>query len=328
MPKITVCLGSSRPGGLDISFAGLAAQTLDPGEWEVVFTDDRYHTRHAAVLDAARAYGIRAPMYHIPNARYSGDGWAVTSGGFNTGFMLAAGSIVVMLLDWAYPHPGWLEAHVACHEVPGRVGLGSHSRYPLPWGMLKPRKDGKPYRTFKPNGGTDLAALAEQKAAIDEVCAFTSPFDPKWFSELTYLGDAGYALDTKNCSFPLEDVLAVGGMDEHYDSFCGPGDSDLARRFKLRGLEAVHLPAAFLRGIEPRDILPNQRWAVTDYEAVGTQLPSEHGYVYSLRATGAVAPNPYDMAARRAELWHWRELSQEREACIPHNVIPNAEYFR
>lgn len=57
MPKVTVALGSSRPGGVDISLRGLADQTFQ--DFEVVFVDARYHKRHAEVLEYAKKVGLK-----------------------------------------------------------------------------------------------------------------------------------------------------------------------------------------------------------------------------------------------------------------------------
>ncbi len=55
-PKVTVSVGSSRPGGVDMLLASMTAQTYT--DFEVVFTDGRYHKRHAQVLDEVKASGL------------------------------------------------------------------------------------------------------------------------------------------------------------------------------------------------------------------------------------------------------------------------------
>lgn len=98
MPRVTVNWGSNRPGGVDIVLAGLARQMFT--DFEVVFTDGRYHERHGRVLEAVCRSGLRQPFFHVPNHRYRPGPWGTTCAGYNTGFALSAGEVVVMLLDY------------------------------------------------------------------------------------------------------------------------------------------------------------------------------------------------------------------------------------
>src|SRR4029077_7375484 len=219
-----VLLGSSRPGGVEISLLGLAAQTFE--SFEVIFVDGRYHLRHSEVLDLVRASGLKQPFFHVPNHRYGAGPWTTISAGFNTGFMLSAGEIVMMLCDYAYAPPGWIEAHLAHHTEP-RMVVAPH-RYraiPLPEERL--------------GGGASLDRVMAQRESylevfegaltVDEILAL--PVEPENDSKLTMpTGPVNQLyMHTKNESFPLENILAIGGCDENYDRGRGPGDHDLGR---------------------------------------------------------------------------------------------------
>jgi hypothetical protein len=343
--KVSVNLGSSRPGGVDISFYGLARQTYQ--DFEVIFVDGRYHKRHAAVLraweNACADTGCKAPLFHVPNHRSNGTGiWPETCAGFNTGFMLSDGELVVMMMDHAYAPQGWLAQHVCRHEESkrGRLVVGpQHYRGPLPSRTLAGREP-----EVLEQGMFGEAKLREQYGAFDEVSILAEPFDPAQFRELGSKVENGFdregpkdpiCMRTKNESFPLVAALAVNGVDETFDLGAGPGDYDFARRLALSGLEVWGmLDEGKLVCSNPRGILPN-----------GSNLGKEHerapapwdyrpcwaeGLAYFNRQAAARtvrAPNCYDLVSRKYEIRHWRELSQRREAVIPRNVIPDKEYF-
>jgi hypothetical protein len=332
--KATVTLGSSRPGGLDISFAGLAAQSFQ--DFEVIFIDARYHLRHEAVLDAWARTGATQPLIHVPNHRISGTPWPNQSCGYNTGFMLAAGEVVVMMMDYAFAEPTWLAEHVAAHEAgERRMVIGEKDvRWPLPMRM----KDGQPPRDFDP-ATLDEAWLAERYASFDEVSSLAEPFDPPRIRALPRkefpLTETHWVnVRTKNESFRLEDLLAVNGMDEHYDYYQGPGDSDIGYRLDLHGCVAHVIPPRLICA-DPRDVLPNGSKLM--HSATHRAPPPWHwkpcwaegcAYFESVKKAGRkVAPNPYSLREKREELWGWRELSQKREIVMASRVVSDMEYY-
>jgi predicted HAD superfamily hydrolase len=115
MPRVSVNWGSNRPGGVDVVLAGLRGQTFK--DFEVVFVDGLYHERHALVLEEVKRVGLEQPFFHVPNHRYRPDIWGATCAGYNTGFALSDGDVVVMLLDYGYAASGL--ARGAC-QAPGR----------------------------------------------------------------------------------------------------------------------------------------------------------------------------------------------------------------
>lgn len=329
-----------------MSFYGLARQTYQ--DFEIIFTDARYHLRHSRVMDAwAKACGetgCKAPLYHVPNHRTQPPPWGTTCAGYNSGFLLSVGPLVVMLCDYAYCPPGWLAAHVAAHATK-RLVMAPHGYTQLPPVVTL---DGKPPLAWdgdRPEGMGPEDLLAERER-YDEISIFEKSFEPSMLgAPLQYPhcdvkmtmpeGPAGEGyFHTKNESFPLANALAVNGMDEHYDRMRGPGDPELAGRLIRSGLEGWIAPAAVVHVPNPRWILPNPNAAsyydkpTPNHEWRGDYLKGERYYFESQREGRIVAPNPFKMWVRWTEIWHWRELSQSRDILIPENLVTDADYFR
>jgi hypothetical protein len=346
MVKVSVALGSSRPGGVDISLIGLANQTFK--DFEVIFVDGRYYKRHGKVLDFVKKTGLKQPFYHVPNHRYNGI-WSVNCAGVNTGFMLSEGEIVIMLLDYAYTPPEWIENHLKYHDK-RRLVMAPHLYTEMPEVVTK--DGGKPL--FFPFGGeqTTVENILRQKENFDEISIFKSFYNPNWIEKLKVLeppdtdpkaafptGPIAHTyMHTKNESFPLSVVLDIGGIDENFDRGRGAGDTEFGFRFVCAGCETWLSNEAHVFCHNPREILPNLN-VTTPISWKGTPTQPrwsyDEGMSYANRRVAEissgqppVAKNPYDMHEKRKEIWHWRELSQEEDPLIPMNDISNEEYFK
>lgn len=324
MPLVTVCLGSSRPGGLDISLYGLARQTFR--DFEVVFVDGRYGKRKGRVAEAVRESGLSQPFYHVPNYRSPDGPWGVNCAGYNTGFALAAGEIVVILLDYAYVQPDWLEHHV---KHAGTLVLGPH-RYRKLVGAVA--KDGKPLTEFERNMLStvpfDVAmdAIAYQRTRIDEVSCFAEPWTVEKLEEAPIehvsvpleetQATEPYWMSTKNESFPRANVFACNGMREIGDHGRVPCDPDLGYRLHWSGLEPWYVHETMVDCLNPRGILPNMNLVQPES---GT-LPPPYDKRISVETGNALynvwrqseqirAENTYTLAELRDKLWPWREMA-------------------
>jgi glycosyltransferase involved in cell wall biosynthesis len=344
-PKVTVTLGSNRPGGIDIALAGLVGQTYQ--DFEVVFVDGRYYKRHAQVLEAVKRSGLKQPFFHVPNHRYSDGIWGTTCAGYNTGFMLAAGEIVVMLLDYTYAPPEWLATHVAHQEKPKIIMAPHEYRFlhgVCAWGA-------EPVIEFDRRGAwyadpaDAVREISRQRDRFDEISIFEEPFisdqlelfvvEPERDVKCGMVtGPFNWSVfNTKNESFPLEAILDINGMDENYDRGRGPGDPDLGLRLARTGLELWVVQEAIVHCLNPRRILPNlnivlsearlpeypERWAVVDGDTYFEKVKLK---------PEALALNPFSIRQRRDEIWHWRDLAQREAAAIPINVVSDNIYFR
>jgi hypothetical protein len=349
--KATVTLGSGRPGGIDISLAGLAAQTFD--DFEVVFVDGRYHKRHRQVMEAVSRSGLKQPFYHVPNHRYRTDPLGSSSAGFNTGFMLAAGEIVVMLMDYAFAPPDWLANHVAHPERKIKIG-------PIATRLIDGvvSKDGGPFLRFDGRQNIDglpfeeaLGNIVDARERFDEISVFEKPFKAEQLSTFKSLepqeprfhmstGASTWAhFYTKNESFPREAILAVNGMNEDCDRSSVQGDIDLGLRLS-RHLSAtpwiVH--EAYVECIDPRPFLLKPVCAMTNTDVPPPPfdrfLPAHHpasvSWFQRRQSDRKLvrAENPYDLSERSKEIWEWRDLSQREECLIPRNEVSDENYYQ
>ncbi len=348
-PKVTIVLGSARPGGLDISLAGLAAQTFT--DFEVIFGDARYHSRHERVLDAVERSGLKQPFYHVPNHRYSDGPWGTACAGYNSTFALAAGETIVMLLDYAYARPDWLERHV---EHAGKLVMSPHEYRTLTGARTV---HGTPAIEFNRQFveqlvadrycGLECAARVIQsfRELYDEVSCWPKPFTAEDLDvypvenvsipeNIATGGSEPYFFSTKNESFPREAIYAVNGMREEADCGRMPADPELGYRLMWSGLEPWVCREAMVHCINPRTILPNLNLIAPESGPMpppyDKRITVEHGNaVYNkLRAEQEPwAENPVPLAELRERIWHWRALSQERDAVIPRVVTPDEAYF-
>lgn len=350
MTKVSVLLGSSRPGGVDVALRGLAEQTFE--DFEIIFVDGRYHKRHERVLDCVCALGIQQSFYHVPNHRYT-ELWNATCAGINTGFMLAEGEIVIILLDYSYTPPTWIEEHLKLHDKK-RMVMSPHLYTELPEIVTL---DGLSPVKFKGGPETTIENIVAQKEHFDEICIFKKPFRPSWMKKLKVFewpdqdpkivrtpGPSQFDLmHTKNDSFPLETVLNINGMDENFDRGRGPGDTEFGFRLSMTGCEGWLSHEAKVFCLNPREIMPNlnmtiplewphyapnlqvghDRWSYNEGMAYMKKKQSE-----ILAGKPPVANNPYDLRERRKEIWEWRELSQKRNPVIPRNYISDEVYFK
>jgi glycosyltransferase involved in cell wall biosynthesis len=355
-PMFSVTLGSNRPGGIDIALAGLVGQTFK--DFEVIFVDGLYHKRHAQVLDAVKTFGLKQPFFHVPNHRLSGTFWGTTCAGYNTGFMLAAGRYVVMLLDYAYAPPNWLAEHAKHQNAGPKICMGPHEYRHL--SIFNPANSYlgvtsldttfqvKEWNRGLVDGMPPAVAVQEilgQKELFNMISIFGRDFEPGDLDHFhiepggdTKLdlptGSLGFEyFNTKNESFPLEAIVEIGGMDENYDRGRGPGDPDIGRRLAMTGLPCWNVKEAIVHCLNPRSLMPNlniviennrlpypyhRRWNVADGNAY---------YDSQVRSGNKIAPNPFAFDKRQKDIWDWREQSQSRETLIPEIVIRDEDYF-
>lgn len=342
-PRVTVTLGSSRPGGVDISLAGLCAQTFE--DFEVVFVDARYHLRHERVLETVRASGLKQPFYHVPNHRYSDGPWGTNCAGYNTGFALADGDLIVMLLDYAFAPPNWLEEHV---KHAGKLVMAP-AEYRTMHGVVH---NGGPRLTEFTREVVDavpfdvaMDSIEYQRTRIDEISCLQPPFTADQIdrytpeeSDIKCTMKTGahepYGFVTKNESFPRDAIFKVNGIDEFADLGRVPADPLLGYQLSWTGLSPWLVREAMVHCLNPRRILPNMNIVIPEHG----NLPPPYQFRVTVAQGNAyydmcrehkrrVSPNPVSLEELRERIYHWRELSQREDVCIPKNVQSDEEYF-
>ena len=213
-PDVTVQVVTFRPAGLDVLLAGMRDQTYPKHRFEVVLVDHRYERRHAEVMELAKYYGVN--LIHVPEHRRNGQ-WGVCSSAFNTGFAVARGRVIIMLVDWTYAPPGWIEAHLRHHFGPPVYVVAPYRYHAV--GITKPLYDrlkqemggrvSSPWEAFtrqpklrlkQPFDLTtqdfraDYTCLEEDAVlkgeVLDEVSAFEEGlFDPGWLPRMPPIPD-------------------------------------------------------------------------------------------------------------------------------------------
>ena len=229
-PDVSVICNTFRPGGIDIFLAGMRDQTYPKDRFEVILIDHRYEKRHAEVMALAREYGVN--LIHAPEHRRNGK-WAVCASGYNTGFALARGRIILMLVDWTYAPPMWIETHLNHHTgnrcyvigpyIYHAVGITEEmyrvlsqtgpTRVSPPWSEFtrQPKlRIGHDLVLLPDNHGSASSpeeALTLQDGVFGEITAFADGlFDPVWLARMPPfpIGDAA----ARNIPYPC--VVAPG----------------------------------------------------------------------------------------------------------------------
>lgn len=335
MVKVTVILGSSRPGGFDMSLRGLANQTYD--DFEILCVDERYHKRHSMLLDYVKKFNIKQPFYHVPNHR-SNFGWSVHSAGANTGLMLADGELVIFHQDYAYAPPDFIENHVKRHIGKRMYILGPHYPPILNQSKIitKDNIEATPFSIVYHK--TTLDDLQNQYNSFNELCIFEKEFVPPDVSdyEIDYAYrervDIANIVNIKNDSMRRDDALNVNGLTENFDNMSGPSDTDFGVRMQASGCE-IHVElAAPLYHIDVRPYLPKSLMIMPApfFDPRGTCKVCDYFYdnlFLPWPNYTSQYQNPYKLWERRKEIWEWRELSKEREPVIPRNDVSNNDYF-
>ena len=214
-----------RPGGLDVLMAGMRDQTYPRDRYEVILVDRRYERRHAEVMALAARYGV-TNLRHVPEHRRNGP-WAVVSSAFNTAFALARGTVILMLTDWTYAPPGWIEAHLRHHDGPPAYVLAPYpyhavgitralfdrlaselpGRISRPWAAYADQPKLRMKRDYDLSTQDDrqIHTCLDEDAVLrgevfDEVSIFEEGlFDPAWLARMPPIPDDG---DIRGCWTP------------------------------------------------------------------------------------------------------------------------------
>lgn len=323
MPKVTVAWGSTRPGGIPMVLQALARQTFR--DFEVLFVDGRWHKRHDRVLDTLEQLSWPAdiPFYHLPNYRSQPEGsvWTTPCAGFNTSIALAAGEIVVMLMDYSCPRPGWLAEHVAAHAGGKRLVMGPYSYYEPIYESVQTLDGNKPFIFTVGGPETTAENIIAQRENFDEIAFNVRAGDaPRVSYREGIEGPTDYRwCHTKNDSFPLEVALDINGVDEIFDYGCGPGDYEFAWRLKAAGCEPWMASKAHIDAIDMRWLLTNASILIPQSAPSPnfSRFEFDRGQRYANRQTEGfgrtVAWNPCKLRDLRSALFdRWRAECQKR----------------
>jgi glycosyltransferase involved in cell wall biosynthesis len=335
-PLVSVLVMMYRPGGVDITLAAMRDQTFK--DFELIIVDNRYERRKDEVAALATKYGVRT--IHAPEHRRNGK-WIVACAAFNTAIALARGKYVIILHDFSYVPPGWIEAHIGALEGhPTRYVTVDHVNVDLPEIVSR--------RPLDHNKSTDRNSYdlddVFSDGSLDEICIFKKgPFDASWLPlpigpdqwqtglpELHRTNNKpehGWVTLT-NDSFHRNFMYKLNGIDERFDMGRGPFDANLGVRVEMNGGETYFME-------EPKAILMNPRFIMrtlpfgshTDRTPGRWTYQDGRDYYYIVRNTVPKrlrAANPYDLTRLAATLEPWRDPGAIK---VPQQ-IPDLAYWR
>lgn len=265
-PFVSVLVTSFRPGGLDLTLAGMRDQKLK--DFELIICDRRYEKRHNDVMDLAKKYGVKT--IHVPEHRRNGK-WTTFCSGWNTAMALARGEYVILLQDFAYAPPGWIEAHLEC-QMRGtrRYVVGPYKYTDLP--AVKTKKEFDFASQIGSGGRCTEADAVIRGEILPEMYIFEKgPFDPAWIADIKVHeaphqdprrqisgGNSGTCPSSwchvKNESCRRETLWEIGGLDERLERGKGPMDIDFGIR--LLGADVT----LWWEPKMPDCFCPNARW--------------------------------------------------------------------
>lgn len=316
-PKVSVLVMMYRPGGMDITFQAMADQSFK--DFELIIVDNRYEKRHELVMEAAREYGVTT--IHAPEHRRNGK-WIVACAAFNTAMALARGEYVIILHDFTYVGPGWIEQHVKhLEEMGDGLVLGNHCNVDLP----KVKSAVPLVENYDCNRAVTDLELWRHDGVLDEMYIFEpGRFNSSWLAKMT-VGekqwqpgfDNMYAQGMRpdwrwvtltNDSFRREFLWKIGGIDERYDHGRGPFDHNIGIRVAAAGGGRRWAPECNAVIFNPRFLMRTLPFGSL-YEKMDGKWTLDDGHQYNdiIRARGDMeANNPYQMVELARDLDPWR----------------------
>src|SRR5580704_2241162 len=128
MAYLSVILPTCRPGGMDVTFAGLAQQTFK--DFELIWCDAIRKYREPYIQDELRKYDFKYKIVDPIDNIFPFAGFARCS---NTAFAHASGEIAMITADYLYMPPDCLEKHANYHKANPHAGyMGSHTYLEVP----------------------------------------------------------------------------------------------------------------------------------------------------------------------------------------------------
>lgn len=341
MPSVSVMTSTFRPGGLDVTLAGMRDQTYK--DFELVIVDRRYELRHAAVMRLAEVYGIADRVIHVPEHRRNGK-WNTICSAWNTAIAVARGEYAIFLQDYAYAPPGWIEAHLS-KQAENRLVICPYLYTGMP-PLAELKIPGFSFDDQHAKGDYCVELDAVLRGEVfDEMFIFAGgPFDPAWVPELP-VDPARFGVDVrlsirggetanvedgwihlKNEGILRKHLLAINGLDERLERGKGPADIDVALRLRAVGVDLFWAgPTASTPAINARwwcktmpygamDQSVEDRWSFKGEGMRYNAIRAAEVHASADKAKAARAKNKYDIEVLADALEPWRSPSAEPKA--------------
>ena len=283
-PKISICLITYRPGGVDVLLAGLCQQEFDHNDFEVVLVDALYSRRHDLVADTFAQHRISLvhtpprerllPLDSCPQAR-------------NSAIAKANGELILWLVDYSCLPPQCLTEHWGVYQYfnKKRTAMGAH-KYLYPPETAYELPDYAPIKMFTPNQERGVTYGYDEHASLqfydDVEGGFYDQYmysifktsmsvkdigalhdDPLFFSADPKLtGKVGAKISgnffhAKAETTKLDMVVAVNGFDEVFEGHLYD-DTAMGHRLEHAGAEWLLLdPVATVSIVNSRHYFPH-----------------------------------------------------------------------
>ncbi len=208
--KISVLLPMHRYGGLDMIFESFENQTFPKSEFEIILCDKLYNKRVAIVKNWAQENNINVTHFSPKND----SNYHIHSSVLNECLEKASGECCVVIGDYSYIFPHWIEIHHAYHQA-GYCLSAPQKIYGLP--KLCNNLE-QPFSVFNEKFSTEMFKILPQ-----------FNMDPKIQLPNGVLIDHKYCYN-RNESFPIKFAKQIGGWNESYNNRVGPSNKEFYLR--------------------------------------------------------------------------------------------------
>ena len=275
MPKVSIILPTSRPGGMDVTFSGLQGQSFR--DFELVWVDSIKRYRESHVIGKIANAGFAVTYVEPIDNPFPSCAFARCA---NTGIAHATGNILVFIQDFLWFPPDWLERHVQFHRTTRGAYSGAHTY--MQWPKLKTLPVWHDHEYAKMDtiarsviGHSYVEDL--NKGLYDH--AMWSCFEKEFVGDARVLAhhpEDRYAdmklmwterqvmqpslVHLKNESCAREIVLNMNGFDEDFNGAHGWQDTEFGERVAQIGSVQWHFdPTNPVYGVSPKYLFPRLR---------------------------------------------------------------------
>lgn len=238
MIDVSILCPIHRYGGIDILSEGLVNQTFK--NFELVLCDKLYDFRKEIIEVSFPELNIkhfRPKEYNKFNAH---------SAVLNDCLNMAEGNLCIVMGDYTYVPPNWIETHILMHKLnPNCIITGPQIIYGLP-----PLKQNlyHDYTTFDNHFNIEMFKTLP-----------TFFLDPKLQMPYCYV-DHNYCYN-RNESFLRADALSIGGWDERYDTTTGFNNKEFYLRMMMEcNLKIANVPQLAIHRIMSFPIPPHNKF--------------------------------------------------------------------
>ena len=281
LPSVSILYCTFRPGGLDVLFSALAAQTYR-GEMELILVDDHHDDarRREAAREAHARWPFPGDVAHLanPGGRYPK---CSSASARNQALRHAAGDLSIWLGDNCSVRSDFVAQHVTAHYLGGRDDLvvtGSQWNVGVP--RFAPEVDARDLRHDDERLFSRVSLFAEPATpGVVQLLPITRGQDKTALDKPDCVVDY-HAFTMKNDSLHTRRMRDIGGFDERLDDFdsCLCQDTEMALRLGFSGCRFLLTKRCQARVVIVRSVMQHIRapWAFGEWQAVVCHMDETH----------------------------------------------------